>query len=429
MQIAFHTLGCKLNFAETSTLRRVAEEAGYGIVSFDSVADIYVINTCTVTEKTDKKCRNAIRKAIRKNPLGKVIVTGCFAELKPDEINSINGVSLIIGNNEKAKFLHFLSSFDEKKNVNNIEDETLKNNFFHAFSIGDRTRSFLKVQDGCNYFCSYCTIPFARGRSRNAPIAEIIKDAEYLASKNIREIVLTGINIGDFGHSTQETFFQLIQELEKVEGISRYRLSSIEPDLLTDEIVNFVVASKKFMPHFHIPLQSGSDLILKKMNRKYSTNHFREKIESITKLIPHVSIGTDVIVGFPGENEKEFNNTLVFLKSLSLSYLHVFSYSERENTASAKYAEKVKDEIKNERSRILHDLSEEKKMNFYNMFIDQKMNVLFESRTKDAKIYGFTENYLKVEVPLQKKYFNNLVTVELVNYDNEKQCIIGKIIE
>jgi threonylcarbamoyladenosine tRNA methylthiotransferase MtaB len=429
MQIAFHTLGCKLNFAETSTLRRVAEEAGYSIVSFDSVADIYVINTCTVTEKTDKKCRNAIRKAIRKNPVGKVIVTGCFAELKPDEVNTIDGVSLIIGNNEKVKFLQYISLLGKRGTQKTYIDENLKNEFFNAFSIGDRTRSFLKVQDGCNYFCSYCTIPFARGRSRNAPISELVKEAEYLASKNIHEIVLTGINIGDFGHSTHETFFQLIQELEKVEGIDRYRMSSIEPDLLTDEIVKFVSVSKKFMPHFHIPLQSGSDSILKKMNRKYCTDHYRKKIESILKIIPGVSIGTDVIVGFPGEGEKEFIETFTFLKSLDLSYLHVFSYSERENTASEKYSDKVKDEIKNERSRILHDLSEEKKKNFYQKIIGDKQIVLFESRTKDGKMYGFTENYVKVETSLQKKYFNTLIPVELITFDNQKQCIIGKISE
>lgn len=429
MQIAFHTLGCKLNFAETSTLKRVADEAGYAIVPFDSVADIYVINTCTVTEKTDKKCRNAIRRAIRKNPEGKIIVTGCFAELKPEEINTIDGVSLIIGNNEKAKFLQYITLLGKQGNKKIFFDNTLKNDFFNAFSIGDRTRSFLKVQDGCNYFCSYCTIPLARGRSRNAPIAELVKEAEYLSSKNIHEIVLTGINIGDFGHSTNETFFQLIKELEKIKGIDRYRMSSIEPDLLTDDIVRFVNSSKKFMPHFHIPLQSGSDMILRKMNRRYTTDHFREKIESIVRLIPNVSIGTDVIVGFPGESENEFNNTVAFLRSLNLSYFHVFSYSERENTASEKYSEKVKDEIKNERSRILHEISEEKKMNFYYRFVGSKMTVLFESRTKDGKMYGFTENYIKVEVPLQKRYFNTLIPVELITFDREKQCIIGKISE
>jgi threonylcarbamoyladenosine tRNA methylthiotransferase MtaB len=355
------------------------------------------------------------------------VVTGCFAELKPEEIKSIEGVDLIIGNNEKSKFLDFLHSMNNSSDK--IIDENINKEFFHAYSLGDRTRSFLKVQDGCNYFCSYCTIPFARGRSRNAPISELVKEAEFLAANGIKEIVLTGINIGDFGHTTGETFFQLVKALDKVDGISRFRMSSIEPDLLTDEIVQFVAKSKKFMPHFHIPLQAGSDTILKKMNRKYTTANFQQKIESICNAIPEVGIGADVIVGFPGESEVEFNETFSFLKSLNLSYLHVFAYSERENTASVKLPDKVKDHVKDERSRILHQLSEEKKEEFYRKFVGKEMPVLFESRSKDGKMHGFTENYIKVEVPLQKKYFNCIVPVELINFIQEDMVVVGKIIE
>ena len=429
MQIAFHTLGCKLNFAETSTIRRVAEEAGYIVVPFDSEADIYVINTCTVTEKTDKKCRNAIRKAVRKNPNGKVIVTGCFAELKPQEIQEIEGVSLIIGNNEKAKFSEYLSDLNKDAGYKLAIKDEINKDFFNAFSMGDRTRSFLKVQDGCNYFCSYCTIPFARGRSRNASIKDLVKEAEFIAANGIHEIVLTGINIGDFGHSTGETFLQLIHELEKVNGISRFRMSSIEPDLLTEEILKFVANSKRFMPHFHIPLQSGSDSILKKMNRKYTTTDYRNKIELILKLIPDACIGADVIIGFPGETDHDFKDTYDFINSLDLSYLHVFSYSERENTASIKLSEKVVDRVKDQRSIILHELSEQKKATFYNRFVNRKMKVLFESKTKNGKMYGFTENYLKTEVPLQKKYFNSIQPVNLITFDQLNIVLVGEIIE
>ena len=429
MNIAFHTLGCKLNFAETSTIRRVAEEAGYSVVSFDSEADIYVINTCTVTEKTDKKCRNAIRKAVRKNPNGKVIVTGCFAELKPNEIQEIKGVSIIIGNNEKAKFAEYLSDLNKIPLNKSIIKDKFNKDFFNAFSLGDRTRSFLKVQDGCNYFCSYCTIPLARGRSRNAPICDIVKEAEYIASKGIHEIVLTGINIGDFGHTTGETFFQLIRELDKVNRISRFRMSSIEPDLLTEEILGFVVSSKRFMPHFHIPLQSGSDSVLKKMNRKYTTKDYRNKIELILKLIPDACIGADVIIGFPGETEIDFKETYDFIKSLELSYLHVFSYSERENTASVKFNEKIGDRVKDQRSIVLHELSEQKKAVYYQRFVNRKMNVLFESKTKNNMMYGFTENYLKTEAPLQKKYFNSIQPVTLTAFDQQNMVITGKISE
>ena len=430
MKIAFHTLGCKLNFAETSTIRRVAEEKGCEVVSFESLADIYVINTCTVTEKTDKKCRNSIRRAVRLNPEGKVVVTGCFAELKPKEIEEIEGVSLIIGNNEKAKFSDYLDSIQANipyKNLNS--DIPLKPEFFHAFSMGDRTRSFLKVQDGCNYFCSYCTIPYARGRSRNASIMELVNEAECIANNGILEIVLTGINIGDFGHTTNEDFYSLLKELDRVKQIKRYRISSIEPDLLTKEILELVAESDRFMPHFHVPLQSGSDGILKKMNRKYDTMLFQQKVNEIFSYLPLAGIGTDVIVGFPGEGESEFNETYHFLTKLDVAYLHVFSYSERANTSAIKYLDKVKEQIKNERSKILHELSDIKKRNFYKKFIGNELLVLFESKSKGNKMNGFTGNYIKVEVPLQKKYFNKIIPVSLLDFDENNMSLIGKIVE
>ena len=430
MKIAFHTLGCKLNFAETSTIRRVAEEKGCEVVPFEALADVYVINTCTVTEKTDKKCRNAIRKAIRCNPEGKVVVTGCFAELKPKEIEDIEGVGLIIGNNEKGKFINYLDSIQENKPYEPESiDKPIKPEFFHAFSMGDRTRSFLKVQDGCNYFCSYCTIPYARGRSRNASIMELVKEAEFISSQGMLEIVLTGINIGDFGHSTKEDFYSLLKELDKVNGIERYRISSIEPDLLTTKILDLVSKSDKFMPHFHIPLQSGSDAILKRMNRKYDTDIFQRKIDEIHSLIPDAGIGTDVIIGFPGEGEDEFNETYHFLEQLSVAYLHVFSYSERANTASAKYTDKVKESIKTERSKILHQLSDKKKAVFYQKYVGKEMKVLIESKSKGNLMQGFTGNYIKVEVPLQKKYFNQIVPVTITEFDFENICLKGKIQE
>ncbi len=430
MKVAFHTLGCKLNFAETSTIRRVAEDKGYDIVPFENIADVYVINTCTVTEKTDKKCRNAIRRAIRMNPRGKVVVTGCFAELKPEEIEEIEGVSLIIGNNEKAKFAEYLSTINNNAPFENVyQDKPLKPEFFHAYSMGDRTRSFLKVQDGCNYFCSYCTIPYARGRSRNAPVSELVNEANDIARNGILEIVLTGINIGDFGHSTGENFYKLLQALEAVKKIKRYRISSIEPDLLSLEILKFVAGSEKLMPHFHIPLQSGSDTILKKMNRKYDTLLFQNKVKEILSLISGAGIGTDVIVGFPGEGEKEFRETFQFLQQLDIAYLHVFSYSERENTSSVKLADKVKEQVKNERSKILHDLSDYKKEVFYRNFIGSEKKVLFESKGKGNKMQGFTENYIKVETPLQKKYFNNIIPVSLIDFDKDNMSLIGRITE
>lgn len=453
MKIAFYTLGCKLNYAETSTLHRVAVEQGHEVVSFTSSADVYVINTCTVTGAADKKCRNIIRKAIKQQLGSKVIVTGCYAELNSNDISEIEGVSLIIGNSEKSKFVDYLNNISENLSIRHAEftlptgmqvsasnfeynDEILnqvqndeKNEFFAAYSIGDRTRSFLKVQDGCNYFCSYCTIPFARGRSRNAPIADLVKEAEIIASKGIHEIVLTGINIGDFGHTTGESFLELIKSLNNVTGIERYRISSIEPDLLSTEIIEFVASSKKFMPHFHIPLQSGSDKILGLMKRKYDTKLFIDKVRTIHRIIPEVCIGIDVIVGFPGETDTDFNDTFEMLKSVDVAHFHVFSYSERENTLSSKMDNKVSDFNKEKRSKILHKLSDDKKEIFYKRNIGKEVKVLFESRSKAGYMEGFTENYIKVEALANKELYNNMSNVKLISYNNEKMIMNCEIIK
>ena len=429
MKVAFYTLGCKLNYAETSALHRVAVEQGYEVVPFSTPADVYVINTCTVTNAADKKCRNIIRKAIRQKEGSKVIVTGCYAELNSTEISGIEGVNLIIGNSEKSKFANDLKCINNKfQTVHGCNKIFNNQEFFAAYSIGDRTRSFLKVQDGCNYYCSYCTIPYARGRSRNAPVTDLIKDAKLIASKGIREIVLTGVNIGDFGHSTGETFFELINAMDKVDGIDRFRISSIEPDLLTNEIIEFVSSAKRFVHHFHIPLQSGSDTVLQLMKRKYDTELFRNKIKTILKIMPDACIGVDVIVGFPQEKESEFDETCKLLKSLDIAYLHVFSYSERENTLSAKMQGKVSEIEKEKRSRLLHSLSTEKKETFYKKFINKEMKVLFERKNKNGNMYGFTTNYIKVETVAQKELFNKITNVKLLGIDKEKMVMFGKLI-
>lgn len=427
MKVAFYTLGCKLNYAETSTLNRVAVEHGHEIVSFNGPADVYVINTCTVTGVADKKCRNIIRKAIKQQTESKVIVTGCYAELNSKDISEIEGVGLIIGNSEKSKFIEYLNSIN-KVDEKVFDESKLSHDFFAAYSIGDRTRSYLKVQDGCNYFCSYCTIPYARGRSRNAPISDLVKEAELIASKGICEIVLTGINIGDFGHTTSETFFELVKAMDNVTDIERFRISSIEPDLLSTEIIDFVASSKKFMPHFHIPLQSGSDKILALMKRKYDTKLFYDKIKLINNILPEVCIGIDVIIGFPGESDLEFDETYEFLKSIDIAHIHVFSYSERDNTLSYKMENKVADFNKEKRSKILHKLSDIKKAEFYNRFIGREMKVLFESRSKNGNMEGFTENYIKVETLAKKELYNKVSNVKLLDFDKEKMVMIGEII-
>ena len=418
---AFYTLGCKLNFAETSTISRDLEEDGYAKIDFELGADIYVINTCSVTDQADKKCRNIVRKALKYNPNAFIIVIGCYAQLKPNEISTISGVDLVLGAQEKFNIGKYLEN-TSKKHKPVLLNEPIKNvkSFYPGYSVGDRTRSFFKVQDGCNYFCSFCTIPIARGKSRSGSISQTIEKAKEIGRSEVKEVVLTGINLGDFGYGTNENFFQLINELDALNGISRYRISSIEPDLLSEEIIIFVNSSNKFVPHFHIPLQSGSDNLLKKMRRKYDTELYSSRIKLIKKLMPHACIGVDVIVGFPGESEQEFNKTIDYLKSLPISYLHVFTYSERANTNATKMNEVIPIEIRRKRSKQLRILSLKLKLKFYNDNIGFNGKVLFESKEDDFLI-GFTENYLKVKIPFEEKMINTIqdVTIEKISSDIE----------
>ncbi len=418
---AFYTLGCKLNFAETSTISRDLEEDGYAKIDFELGADIYVINTCSVTDQADKKCRNIVRKALKYNPNAFIIVIGCYAQLKPNEISTISGVDLVLGAQEKFNIGKYLEN-TSKKHKPVLLNEPIKNvkSFYPGYSVGDRTRSFFKVQDGCNYFCSFCTIPIARGKSRSGSISQTIEKAKEIGRSEVKEVVLTGINLGDFGYGTNENFFQLINELDALNGISRYRISSIEPDLLSEEIILFVNSSKKFVPHFHIPLQSGSNNLLKKMRRKYNTELYSSRIKLIKKLMPHACIGVDVIVGFPGESEQEFNKTIDYLKSLPISYLHVFTYSERANTNATKMNEVIPIEIRRKRSKQLRILSLKLKLKFYNDNIGFNGKVLFESKEDDFLI-GFTENYLKVKIPFEEKMINTIqdVTIEKISSDIE----------
>ena len=428
---AFYTLGCKLNFAETSTISRDLEEDGYAKIDFELGADIYVINTCSVTDQADKKCRNIVRKALKYNPNAFIIVIGCYAQLKPNEISTISGVDLVLGAQEKFNIGKYLEN-TSKKHKPVLLNEPIKNvkSFYPGYSVGDRTRSFFKVQDGCNYFCSFCTIPIARGKSRSGSISQTIEKAKEIGRSEVKEVVLTGINLGDFGYGTNENFFQLINELDALNGISRYRISSIEPDLLSEEIILFVNSSNKFVPHFHIPLQSGSDNLLKKMRRKYDTELYSSRIKLIKKLMPHACIGVDVIVGFPGESEQEFNKTIDYLKSLPISYLHVFTYSERANTNATKMNEVIPIEIRRKRSKQLRILSLKLKLKFYNDNIGFNGKVLFESKEDDFLI-GFTENYLKVKIPFEEKMINTIqdVTIEKISSDIEAYGSVIKELE
>jgi len=428
---SFYTLGCKLNFSETSTISRDLEEEGYAKIDFELGADIYVINTCSVTDQADKKCRNIVRKALKYNPNAFIVVIGCYAQLKPEEISRIKGVDLVLGAQEKFNISNYLKDTEKKKKPV-LLNQPIKNvkTFYPGYSVGDRTRSFFKVQDGCNYFCSFCTIPLARGKSRSGTISQTIEKAKEIGNSEVKEVVLTGINLGDFGHGTKENFYQLINELEVLNGISRYRISSIEPDLLSEEIIEFVNSSDKFVPHFHIPLQSGSNFLLKKMRRKYNTDLYCSRIELIKKLMPHACIGVDLIVGFPGETEKEFNKTIEFLKSLPISYLHVFTYSERANTNATKMNEIVPMAIRRKRSKQLRILSLKLKLQFYNENIGYKGKVLFESK-EDNFLIGFTENYLKVKIPFKPKMINTIqeVRIEKISSDIEAYGNIVKELE
>ena len=421
-KVAFYTLGCKLNFSETSTISRLFEDAGIAKVNFEEQPDIYVINTCSVTENADKKCRQLVKKAKRINPNAFVIVVGCFAQLKPIEIGAMDGVDMVLGANEKFNVLEHLEKLNKNNTSSIVAFDHIKvtKEFVPSYSFGDRTRSFLKIQDGCDYFCTFCTIPLARGKSRNSSIDKTIEQAQEVANKNVKEIVLTGVNIGDFGQGGKEDFYQLIQRLEEVKGIDRYRISSIEPNLLSNEIIHFCLeTSKKFVPHFHIPLQSGNDNLLKAMRRKYDTKLYQERIEYIKKLRPDACIGVDVIVGFPGETAALFKETVDFLKNLDVSYLHVFTYSERANTTAKKMSDAVPMSERKERSKVLHLLSDRKKRHFYEKNKGSQRKVLFEDEDHDGYIHGFTENYIKIKTPYQKVLSNSFCDVQLEHLDRD----------
>lgn len=421
-KVAFYTLGCKLNFSETSTISRLFEDAGFAKVGFEEHPDVYVINTCSVTENADKKCKQLVKRAKKINPESFVVIVGCYAQLKPAEIAQINGVNMVLGANEKFNILEHLEKIDQITDETIVSFDNIKETkeFVPSYSFGDRTRSFLKVQDGCDYFCSFCTIPLARGKSRNATIAETLIEAKKIAETKIREVVLTGVNIGDFGQGGDEDFYQLIQGLDEIDGIDRYRISSIEPNLLSNEIIDFCLSkSKRFVPHFHIPLQSGSDRILKLMRRKYERSLYAERVQQIKSLRSDACIGVDVIVGFPGETDEDFMETIEFLKGLDISYLHVFTYSERANTGAPKLGEAVPMEVRRERSKQLHLLSDRKKRQFYTENMGSVRSVLFEQEEDEGIMYGFTENYVKVKYTYQTDLVNTFQSIKLLDLDRD----------
>lgn len=425
----YYTLGCKLNFSETSTIGKILREAGVRTSRKGEKADICVVNTCSVTEMADKKCRQAIHRLVKQHPGAFVVVTGCYAQLKPGDVSKIDGVDLVLGAEQKSDLLHYLGNL-QKHQEGEAHTSALKDirSFAPSCSRGDRTRFFLKVQDGCDYYCSYCTIPLARGRSRNGTVASMVEQARTAAAEGGKEIVLTGVNIGDFGKSTGETFFDLVKALDEVEGIERYRISSIEPNLLTDEIIEFVSHSRRFMPHFHIPLQSGSDDVLALMRRRYDTALFASKISRIKEVMPDAFIGVDVIVGTRGETEEFFENAYRFIESLDITQLHVFSYSERPGTQALKIDHVVTPDEKHKRSQRLLALSEEKTKAFYTRHIGQAMSVLMEKSKPDTPMHGFTANYIRVEVENEPSLDNQLVTVRLGEWNEDETALKGTIL-
>jgi len=421
-KVAFYTLGCKLNFSETSTIARLFEDAGFAKVEFEETPDVYVINTCSVTENADKKCKQLVKRAQKINPESFIVIVGCYAQLKPEEIAKIPGVDMVLGANEKFNILAHLENKDSKLEKAEVSFDNIKNtkDFVPSYSFGNRTRSFLKVQDGCDYFCTFCTIPLARGKSRNASVAETVIEAEKIAKTAVKEVVLTGVNIGDFGQGEGENFFDLIKELDNIDGIDRFRISSIEPNLLSNEIIDFCLKdSKRFVPHFHIPLQSGSDRLLKLMRRKYERALYAERVAQIKSIRPDACIGVDVIVGFPGETDEDFMDSVNFLKDLDISYLHVFTYSERANTGAPKLGEKVPMEVRRERSKQLHLLSDRKRRQFYTENSGTERTVLFEHEEDEGIMYGFTENYVKVKYPYQQELTNTFQKIRLTEIDRD----------
>ena len=424
-RVAFHTLGCKLNFSETATISRDFICHGFEKVDYRDKADIYILNTCSVTENADKEARKLIRQAKRRNPESSVAVIGCYAQLKPNDIAAITGVDMVLGAQEKFNLLNHLDTIDLNGGTKVIQSEIDHvHKFTPSYSSGERTRSFLKVQDGCDYTCSFCTIPLARGKSRSNSIENTMKVAKEVAQTDTRELVLTGVNIGDFGKGTSETFFDLIQQLDTLDGIDRIRISSIEPNLFTDEIIEFCATSEKFMPHFHVPLQSGSDKILSDMRRRYKRNLYQNRVEKIKSVLPDACIGVDVIVGFPGETNNDFLNTYNFLNELEISYLHVFTYSERPDTDAVEMGEVVSKEKRAERSRMLHILSDKKRRFFHDQFVNQRRPVLFENM-KNGKLLGHTDNYIQIQTDGTPDLINTIHPVKLSgNYGRFVQGIL-----
>ena len=424
-KVAFYTLGCKLNFSETSTIARDFVKYGFEKVKFDTVADFYVINTCSVTENADKEAKKLIRKAKRNSPDSKIAVIGCFAQLQPNSIAKLNGVDIVLGANDKFDLIKYLNETNIEMSTKVIRSDIDEvNSFKPSYSMDERTRSYLKVQDGCDYTCSFCTIPLARGKSRSGTISDTIKAAREIAKFGNKEIVLTGVNIGDFGKGSDESFIDLISELDSVNELNRIRISSIEPNLLTDEIIEFCNFSKKFMPHFHIPLQSGSDKILKAMRRRYDKKVYQNRIKKIKDINHDTCIGVDVIVGFPGESDEDFLDTYNFLIELDIAYLHVFSYSERADTNAIKLDKKVSKSDKSKRSKMLHILSEKKKHSFYNNFINKKRPILFEG-LRNGFLVGHTDNYIKTLVKIPVSYNNKIVDINLM--ENKGNHMVGYI--
>ena len=434
-KVALTTLGCKLNYSETSTISRQFKNAGYEIVNFDEFSDIYIINTCSVTENADKQFKSYVSKSLKINSNAFIVAIGCYAQLKPKELADVSGVDLVLGSKEKFNILEYLT--DIKKNNTGIVHscEISETDFYKSsFSIGDRTRSFLKVQDGCDYKCTYCTIPLARGVSRSDKLDNILTSAKKISDSGVKEIVLTGVNIGDYGKGEfgnknhENTFLDLISALDEVDGISRIRISSIEPNLLSNEIIDFVSNSKKFVPHFHIPMQSGSDTILKLMKRRYLSKLYKDRISHIKKIIPNACIGADVIVGFPGETDKEFLETYDFISRLDLSYLHVFTYSERNNTEAIKFDKVVPKNVRSKRSKMLRSLSVKLKRKFYTSQIGTTRNVLFETENRNGFVYGFSNNYVRVKYPWRNYLADKIVPFELKEIDSDG-LVTGQLIK
>ncbi len=429
--VAFYTLGCKLNFSETSSIGRQFEDGGYAIVNFEEGADVYVINTCSVTDFADRKCRKVVRQALRHAPEAKIVVVGCYAQLKPEEISQISGVDLVLGAAEKFRIMDYVDGITKAHGKGMVHAGEIKEvrDFQGAFSFGDRTRSFLKIQDGCDYKCTFCTIPQARGASRSDEISSVVANAEKIAAMGCKEIVLAGVNIGDFGNGTEvieglkpkknELFIDLIKELDKVEGIERYRISSIEPNLLTEEIIEFVADSQRFMPHFHIPLQSGNNKQLMEMRRRYKRELYAERVAKVKSVMPHACIGVDVIVGFPGETEEDFLETYRFINELDISYLHVFTYSERANTPAAEMSGIVSIEERRRRNEMLTILSEKKRRFFYEQHIKTNRPVLFEKQSDGLGMHGFTDNYVKITAPYDPLLINEIEMVHLHHVNSE----------